>query len=179
MLLRRSMAPPKNVSYSTLRWEDVNQKFRDLFLSGGEYDTGILGAERLSPVAAAHRILCNDFGMIPFSIYQKVGDTRIPQSVPELDTIFKSRPNDNMTPYMAQRTVMSNAFWHGFGAMWNRRDPFGQIVERIPLPSDCCTVRQDKETGQYFYDYNVDGVMATMSSRRPQASFRSWASTPR
>lgn len=163
MLLRRSMAPPRNVSYSTLSWEAVNQKFRDLFLSGGEYDTGILGAERLSPVAAAHRILCNDFGMIPFSIYQKVGDARIPQSVPELDTVFKSRPNDNMTPYMAQRTVMSNAFWHGFGAMWNRRDPFGQIVERIPLPSDCCTVRQDKETGQYFYDYNVDGVSRTFA----------------
>lgn len=163
MLLRRSMAPPRNVSYSTLSWEAVNQKFRDLFLSGGEYDTGILGAERLSPVAAAHRILCNDFGMIPFSIYQKVGDARIPQIVPELDTVFKSRPNDNMTPYMAQRTVMSNAFWHGFGAMWNRRDPFGQIVERIPLPSDCCTVRQDKETGQYFYDYNVDGVSRTFA----------------
>lgn len=163
MLLRRSMAPPRNVSYSTLSWEAVNQKFRDLFLSGGEYDTGILGAERLSPVAAAHRILCNDFGMIPFSIYQKVGDARIPQSVPELDTVFKSRPNDNMTPYMAQRTVMSNAFWHGFGAMWNRRDPFGQIVERIPLPSDCCTVRQDKNTGQYFYDYNVDGVSRTFA----------------
>lgn len=163
MLLRRSMAPPRNVSYSTLSWEAVNQKFRDLFLSGGEYDTGILGAERLSPVAAAHRILCNDFGMIPFSIYQKVGDARIPQSVPELDTVFKSRPNENMTPYMAQRTVMSNAFWHGFGAMWNRRGPFGQIVERIPLPSDCCTVRQDKETGQYFYDYNVDGVSRTFA----------------
>ena len=163
MLLRRSMALPRNVSYSTLSWEAVNQKFHDLFLSGGEYDTGILGAERLSPVAAAHRILCNDFGMIPFSIYQKVGDARIPQSVSELDTVFKSRPNDNMTPYMAQRTVMSNAFWHGFGAMWNRRDHFGQIVERIPLPSDCCTVRQDKETGQYFYDYNVDGVSRTFA----------------
>ena len=62
MLLRRSMARPRNVSYSTLSWETVNQKFRDLFLTGGEYDTGILGAERLSPVAAAHRILCNDFG---------------------------------------------------------------------------------------------------------------------
>ena len=80
-----------------------------------------------------------------------------------LDTVFKVRPNDNMTPYMTARTVMSNAFWHGFGAVWNRRDSYGQIVERIPLPSDCCSIRQDKETGQYFYDYSVDGVFRTFT----------------
>ena len=163
MLLRNSMARPRAVSYSTLEWDEVNRKFRDLFLTGAEYDTGICGAEKLSPVAAAHRILCNDFGMIPFSLYKKSGDARVPISVSNLDTVFKVRPNDNMTPYMTARTVMSNAFWHGFGAVWNRRDSYGQIVERIPLPSDCCSIRQDKETGQYFYDYSVDGVYRTFT----------------
>lgn len=68
-----------------------------------------------------------------------------------------------MTPYMLGRTVMSNAFWHGFGAVWNRRGPDGRIVERVPLPSDCCAIRQDRETGEYFYDYSVDGVLRTFS----------------
>lgn len=163
MLLRNAMASPRAVEYNTMDWSEVNRKFRDIFLAGGEYDTGIRGAERLSPVAAAHRILCNDFGMIPFSVYRKDGDARVPADVPDLDTVFKGRPNVNMTPYMLGRTLMSNAFWHGFGAVWNRRDSTGQIVDRIALPSDCCSIRQDRETGQYFYDYSVDGVYRTFT----------------
>ena len=114
-------------------------------------------------MAAAHRILCNDFGMIPFSLYRKNGDAREPVQDDDLDPIFKIRPNSDMTPYMLGRTVMSNAFWHGFGAVWNRRGPDGRILERIPLPSDCCSIRQDPETGQYFYDYSVDGVFRTFT----------------
>ena len=86
----------------------------------------------------------------------------MPVSLPELEQVFKVRPNDNMTPYMCGRTLMSNAFWHGFGAVWNRREG-GQIAERIPLPTDCCTIQQDQETKQYFWTYNVDGVTRTFS----------------
>jgi HK97 family phage portal protein len=152
------------VEYSTMSWDEMNQHFKDIFLTGKPYDTSQRGAERLSPVAAAHRILCNDFGMIPFSVFRKDGNAREPADVSDLDTVFKTRPNINMTPYMLGRTVMSNAFWHGFGAVWNRRDGAGRIVERIPLPSDCCGVRQDQETGLYYYDYTVDGVFRTFSS---------------
>lgn len=164
MLLRNAMRPPRAVEYSTMSWDEMNQHFKDIFLTGKPYDTSQRGAERLSPVAAAHRILCNDFGMIPFSVFRKEGNAREPADVSDLDTVFKTRPNINMTPYMLGRTVMSNAFWHGFGAVWNRRDGTGRIVERIPLPSDCCGVRQDQETGLYYYDYTVDGVFRTFSS---------------
>lgn len=164
MLLRNAMGAPRAAEYRTVSWEEANRSFRDLFLSGGAYHTGRGGAERLSPVAAAHRILCNDFGLIPFSIYRKQGEAREPVHVPELDRVFKMRPNRDMTPYMLGRTLMSNAFWHGFGAIWNRRGPDGRIVERLALPSDCCTIRQDRETGEYFYDYSVDGVFHTFSS---------------
>lgn len=163
MLLRNALGPPRAVEWSRLSWDEVNRRFRSIFLSGGEYDTGIRGAEQLSPVAAAHRILCNDFGMIPFSLYRKDGEARVPEHDPDLDRVFKIRPNDNMTPYMLGRTVMSNAFWHGFGAVWNRRDGAGRVIERIPLPSDCCNIRRDQETGQYFYDYSVDGVSRTFT----------------
>ena len=109
MLLRNAMRRPRAVEYGSVSWEDLNQKFRKIFLSGGPYDTGIRGAERLSPVAAAHRILCNDFGMIPFSVYRKDGDARVPVQDLELNRVFKIRPNSDMTPYMLGRTVMSNA----------------------------------------------------------------------
>ena len=162
MILDRAMKPPRAATYTTRTWEEMNEQFRALFFGGEEYDAGRSGAEKLSPIAAAHRILCNDFGMIPFSTYRKDGESRAPAPVPELETVFKVRPNRDMTPYMCGRTVMSNAFWHGFGAVWNRRKD-GRIMERIPLPSDCCTIRQDPETKQYFYDYNVDGVQYTFS----------------
>ena len=163
MLLRNAMRRPRAVEYGSLSWEDLNRQFRKIFLSGGPYDTGIRGAERLSPVAAAHRILCNDFGMIPFSLYRKNGDAREPVQDPDLDLVFKLRPSVDRTPYMLGRTVMSNAFWHGFGAVWNRRGPDGRILERIPLPSDCCSIRQDQTTGQYYYDYSVDGEFRTFT----------------
>lgn len=162
MILDRAINPPRAVTYTARTWEEMNERFRALFFGGEEYDAGRSGAEKLSPIAAAHRILCNDFGMIPFSTYKKDGESRAPAPVPELDAVFKVRPNRDMTPYMCGRTVMSNAFWHGFGAVWNRRKD-GRIVERIPLPSDCCTIRQDPETKQYFYDYNVDSVQYTFS----------------
>ena len=162
MFLRDAMRPPKAVEYNTLSWQDVQQRFRDIFLTGGETSAGISGAERVSPIAAAHRILCNDFGVIPFSTYRKEGSARYPADVPGISEVFKVRPNNDMTPYMLGRTVMSNAFWWGFGAVWNRRVG-GRIVERIPLPSDCCSIRQDKETGIYWYDYSVDGVFRSFT----------------
>ena len=48
MLLRNSLAPPRAETWSRLSWEETAQRFRNIFLSGGEYDTGIQGAERLS-----------------------------------------------------------------------------------------------------------------------------------
>ena len=77
MLLRNAMRRPRAVEYGSLSWEDLNRQFRKIFLSGGPYDTGIRGAERLSPVAAAHRILTNSFGLIPFGLYRKEGEERV------------------------------------------------------------------------------------------------------
>lgn len=34
----------------------------------------------------------------------------------------------------------------------------------IPLPSDCCAIRKDQETGRYWYDYNVEGVRRTFAN---------------
>lgn len=163
MIVSRAAGVPRAVEYTTHSWEEMQERFRELFFSGAEYDLGRSGAERLSPIAAAHRILCNDFGVIPFSTYRKNGNAREAAEVAGIEDVFKVRANENMTPFICARTVMSNAFWHGFGAVWNRRDGGGKIVERIPLPSDCCTLRQDQETKRYYWDYNVDGVQRTFS----------------
>ena len=165
MLLDRAMKPPRNeIEHRTLSWEETQRWFRQLFFGGEELQVGVASAEQLSPVAAAHRILTNSFGMIPFGVYKKDGEARHAVSDRALDHVLKQRPNPNMTPFMCRKTVMSNAFWYGFGACWNIRDEYGQISGRLPLPSDCCSIRRDRETGLYWYDYNVDGVRKTFSS---------------
>ena len=129
MMLARSVGRPRaSLEERTLSWDEVQQALRSAFFSGEEPDTGQSGAERLSPVAAAHRILTNSFGLIPFGLYRKEGEERVAVDTPELNRVLKIRPNDYMSPFMLRKVVMSNAFWHGFGAVWNRQ---GQIVCRF------------------------------------------------
>ena len=158
MILDQALGRPRaSMSETELSWEQVQAWFQRVFFSGDELTPGQTNAERLSPVAAAHRILTNSFGLIPFGLFKKEGDARVPVSDEYLDQMLKVRPNDYMSPFMLRKVVMSNAFWHGFGAVWNRRDGAVLIVGRIPLPTECCSIRKDQETGTYWYDYNVEG----------------------
>lgn len=164
MILARSMARPSAVEERTISWDEVQSWVRQVFFSGEALESSQVNAERLSPVAAAHRILTNSFGLIPFGLYRKDGEERVPVEDTALNRVLKVRANDYMSPFMMRKLTMSNAFWHGFGAVWNRKGPDGRVVQRLSLPSDCCSIRKDLETGQYWYDYNVDGVQKTFSN---------------
>ena len=164
MILSRSMAHPRAVEERTISWDEVQSWVRQVFFSGEALESSQTNAERLSPVAAAHRILTNSFGLIPFSPYRKDGEERGAVEDPDLNLVLKVRPNDYMSPFMMRKITMSNAFWHGFGAVWNRKSPDGHVIQRLPLPTDCCSIRKDLETGLYWYDYNVDGVQKTFSN---------------
>ncbi|WP_251447086.1 phage portal protein [Vermiculatibacterium agrestimuris] len=162
MLLDRAVNRPRaGVEYRELDWGDMQTWIRQVFFSGEEMTASKTNAERLSPVAAAHRILTCSFGMIPFGIYRKEDGARLPVDDPTLNQLLKVRPNPDMTPFLVKKTQMSNAFWHGVGYIWNRRDDRGQLIERIPLPSECCSIRKDLNTGILWYDFNVDGVQKT------------------
>lgn len=165
MLLSRATQSPQNaVEVKTHSYEEFIQLFKTAFLSGEEMDTGLRNAERLSPIAAAHRIMTNSFGMVPMALFKKDGDARVAVADAVLDAVIKQRPNPNMSPFILQKTVMSNAFWHGVGYVWNRRNERGEIIARIPLPSECVSVRKDPETGAYWYDCSVDGLHRTFAS---------------
>jgi len=165
MLLDRAMRTPiNNIESNPMTWEEAQQWFHDTFFNGEALDVRTHTAEALSPVAAAHRILTNSFGMIPFSVYKKDGDARVSVNDEALSHVLKARPNPNMSPFLCGKILMSNAFWRGFGACWNVRDASGELIERIPLPTECCTIRKDRDTGAYWYDYNVDGVQRTFAS---------------
>lgn len=165
MLLNRAMHPPgASVEYTTHTWDEVMRQFRGLFLGGEDIGTSISTAEKLSPVAAAHRILCNGYALIPFDVYQKDGAARRGVKDEGLDKVLKHRPNPNASPFTLRHTQMSNAYWWGWGAIWNVRDGTGAVTERYALPSECGSIRRDPETGNYWYDFNVDGVSRTFAS---------------
>ena len=165
MILGQAMQGTKaGMEEQVLSWDEVQTWFKRIFLSGELMEGSQGNAERLSPVAAAHRILTNSFGLIPFGAYRKDRDARIPYEDEYLRRMLKVRPNDHMSPFMLRKVVMSNAFWHGFGAVWNRRDSAGQVIQRLPLPTECCSILKDPDSGQYWYEYNADGVVKRFSN---------------
>lgn len=164
MILNQAMVPRASVEERPMTWDEVQAWFKQAFLNGELMEGSQGNAEHLSPVAAAHRILTNSFGLIPFGAYKKDGDARVPYDDDSLRMILKVRPNDYMSPFMMRKILMSNAFWHGFGAVWNRVGNDGRVFQRIPLPTDCCTILKDLDSGQYWYQYNVDGVVRKFSN---------------
>lgn len=164
MILNQAMTPRASVEETPLPWEQLSHWFQRVF-SGEEAPEASRGnAEHLSPVAAAHRILTNSFGLIPFGLYRREGDARVAVEDPDLNRVLKVRSNDYMSPFMLRKITMSNAFWWGFGAVWNRKDGAGRVIARIPLPTDCCTIRRDADTGTYWYDYSVDGFYKSFTN---------------
>ena len=118
MILNQAITPRAFVEENPLPWEQISQWFQRVFSGEEAIEASRANAEHLSPVAAAHRILTNSFGLIPFGLYRKDGDARVPVDDPYLNKVLKERANDYMSPFMLRKIVMSNAFWWGFGAVW-------------------------------------------------------------
>lgn len=164
MILNRAMMPRASAEETELPWEQLSSWIQRVFSGEDAMEASRSNAEHLSPVAAAHRILTNSFGLIPFGLYRKDGDARVPAEDSFLQKVLKERANEYMSPFMMRKITMSNAFWWGFGAVWNRKDAAGHVIARIPLPTDCCTIRKDTSTGTYWYDYSVDGFSKSFNN---------------
>lgn len=165
MLLSNSIRarPKASASYQEIAWDDVQTWFRTVFFSGEEYPDSRTGAERLSPIAAAHRIYTGAMSVLPYSLYQKNGDARIPQSDQALDYLLKVRANERMSPALCKKIIASNAFWHGTGYGWIVRDGLGRITDLIPLDASTCRIRWDGEARHYWYDFTVDELSITLA----------------
>lgn len=163
MYLSKAIAAPRAVEYTELTWDEVQTWFQTAFFSGDEYPVAAYSAEKLSPVAAAHRILTGAMSVLPVGLYQRKDGARLPLSDTYLDRVLKVRANERMGPARFKKILMSNAFWYGAGYGWIRRDALGRILELIPLPSEGVTIRYDADARQYWYDCTVDGVFKTFA----------------
>lgn len=120
-----------SVETATNNFEKI---FRDL-LTVSSVSNVPENAEKLGAVAAAHRILTNSLAAMPWQIRQKDGEQRL-----EVDHALayplKTRANAYMSPYMAEKVILSRAFWYGAGYAYIERDERGAVSEIIPIPAE-------------------------------------------
>lgn len=134
--------------------EDVERFFSETVLRGGEV-LNIPRAANLSPVAAAHRIFTNSIGIMPWQIRRKEDNIRT-EPAHYLDYVLKIRANAVMSPFLAEKIIASQAFWHGVGFAYIGRNGEGKVTEIIPLPSEGYQRAVDPNSGAVWYSFSVD-----------------------
>lgn len=156
MLLRKGLranADPSTI-YRTLTPEQVETLFREGTFSVP--DAAVSTAEKLSPVAAAHRIYTNSIAMMPWQIRRREGDARMEEEGHALERVLKARSNDAMSPFLAQKIQLSQAFWHGEGYLLIVRDANGAVTQLLPLPTAGHQRMIDPSTGAIWHSFTVD-----------------------
>ena len=106
MILNRAMIPRASVEETEIPWEQVSNWLQKVFSGEEAMEASRSNAECLSPVSAAHRILTNSFGLIPFGLYRKDGDARVSVEDPYLRKVLKERANEYMSPFMMRKMAM-------------------------------------------------------------------------
>ena len=134
--------------------ESVEEFFRTLRASSSGEVVNEETAEKLSPVAAAHRILTNSLAVMPWIIRQKEGDIRREVAHP-LEYPLKIRANPYLSPYLAHKIIVSQAFWHGTGFGYIEREN-GVVTGIIPLPSAGWSLWKDPATDSVWYGFSID-----------------------
>ena len=134
-------------------WDD----FENWLKGYDENYAGITPAERLSPVAAAHRIYTNSLASLPWIVRRKQGADR-DETEHYIEQVLKTRANPWMSAFLARKVMLSQAFWYGVGYLYIDRDPqTARIIGLIPLPSESAVRAVDTQTQTVWYSFTVQG----------------------
>ena len=160
-MIASKAAAAQSVTYEPIDYDEFLQRITRIFSPDNDTsEIAVANAERLAPVAAAHRILTNAMSVMPVALRRKVGGERQELTTrPDLDYVLHSRMNDAMSPAIGKKIMMSQAFWHGLGAAYIERDHLGRVKELIPLQTAGYQYMKDKQTGQSWYAFTVDDMV--------------------
>lgn len=160
-MIASKAAAEKSVTYEEIDYDEFQKRIERIFsLDNDAPEIAVANAERLAPVAAAHRILTNAMSVLPVALRRKVGGERQELTTrPDLEYVLHSRMNDAMSPAIGKKIMMSQAFWHGLGAAYIERDHLGRVKELIPLQTAGYQYMKDKQTGQSWYAFTVDDMV--------------------
>lgn len=152
-LFRKNESDSESVILTTEQlialWERVQE----------EFDGNAPQAMRISPVAAAHRILTNSMGALPVDLYQQTGNKR--ESVSNHRALYplKIRANANLSPFLFKKIMESKCFWYGEAFAYIERR--GEYIELIPLPDNPQLYVTDKGERWYVFTGDVKGIDLT------------------
>ena len=152
-LFRKNEADSESVILTTEQlialWELVQE----------EFDGRAPAAMRISPVAAAHRILTNSMGALPVDLYRQSGNKR--ESISDHRTLYplKIRTNANMNPFLFKKIMESKCFWYGEAFAYIERR--GETIELIPLPDNAQLHVTENGERWYVFSGDVKGVDLT------------------
>jgi len=171
MLLKRGIHANRDPSTIYGAVMSAEELFRDWEDAEAEEERvgGAAGAIRLSAVAAAHRIYCSSLAVLPWQVRQRVGDERLEPDHP-VARLLKTRYNESMSQYTAERAIASQAFWYGTGFGAIVRDKLGQVKEIFPLPSAGYQRLVNPEDGAVWYSFSVES--GTPGGARLQRRFQ-------
>ena len=160
-MIASKAAAEQSVTYEEIDYDEFQKRIERIFsLDNDAPEIAVANAERLAPVAAAHRILTNAMSVMPVALRRKEGNERKELTTrPDLEYVLHSRMNDAMSPAMGKKIMMSQAFWHGLGAAYIERDHLGRVKELIPLQTAGYQYMKDKQTGQSWYAFTVDDMV--------------------
>ena len=160
-MIASKAAAEQSVTYEEIDYDEFQKRIERIFsLDNDAPEIAVANAERLAPVAAAHRILTNAMSVMPVALRRKAGGERQELTTrPDLDYVLHSRMNDAMSPAIGKKIMMSQAFWHGLGAAYIERDHLGRVKELIPLQTAGYQYMKDKQTGQSWYAFTVDDMV--------------------
>lgn len=109
--------------------------------------------EKVGAVAAAHRIFTNSIAAMPWMIRKKEAEKRF-EADHSIAPFLKSRANLYMSAYMAEKAVLSQAFWHGVGYAYIERGAAGEVTGILPIPVQP-VVSVNREDGMRWYKFTV------------------------
>ena len=117
-MIASKAAAEQSVTYEEIDYDEFQKRIERIFsLDNDAPEIAVANAERLAPVAAAHRILTNAMSVMPVALRRKAGGERQELTTRlDLDYVLHSRMNDAMSPAIGKKIMMSQAFWHGLGA---------------------------------------------------------------
>lgn len=159
-MIASKAAAASSITYTELDYDAFLQRIARIFaLDSDTPEIAVANAEQLSPVAAAHRILTDSMSVLPIALRRKAGGERQELDTrPDLDYVLHCRMNDAMSPAMGKKILMSQAFWHGLGAAYIERDALGRVTGLYPLQTAGYQYMRDRDTGQSWYAFTVDGM---------------------
>mgnify|MGYP004688522535 CR=1 FL=1 len=120
----------RSITYNNER--SIEEVFGDMLGTNGERMAPET-VEKIGAVAAAHRIFTNSIAAMPWQIRQRINEERI-DAVHPVSTILKERANAYMAAYLCEKTILSQAFFHGVGYAVIERGKDGRPVAILPVP---------------------------------------------